>query len=151
MTIKTYPAPSVDDLKAAREERATRRSGRPLKAALVYSRRATVEIEGLAVRMSITAAMNHLNLTNDMGTTIGMVVPHEDYERAVGEKLKQDRFVMFCEEDGIDPVKGSRNVAATCCVCGNKKPGVMLYAPDAMGYPTPVLKTCDDCLALANA
>jgi hypothetical protein len=71
-----------------------------------------------------------------------VAVEQDDVDHALAQREIGDRFAMFCAEDGHD---GTERADDRCDTCGEVKPGTLFYAPDAMGYPTPVLFTCDCC------
>lgn len=141
--IRTYPAPSTSLVEAARSEMSKRRSGRPMSAAFKYAREAAVEIEGLQVRMSVKAASDILKFVVEAGTYLPVAVDHDDYLTAQRNAEKARVFKAHCDRLGL--VDGQEDATGHCDSCGASTKGKMQFAPDATGYPTPVLFTCGSC------
>ncbi len=75
-------------------------------------------------------------------------------EKAEQDRILAERFATFCVEDGLDPKNPCKaSTGSRCDTCQRlPKPGEVLhgnmhFAPDGMGYPTPVMFTCNRCKA----
>jgi hypothetical protein len=150
----TFPAPSADLVAAFNS--GDRRAA--LKARLTYRRdtEVVIEVDGRPLHISPktdackTALMFGAPVASpktDACKTALMfgapvAVEQDDVDHALAQREIGDRFAMFCAEDGHD---GTERADDRCDTCGEVKPGTLFYAPDAMGYPTPVLFTCDCC------
>lgn len=152
-TIATYPVPSPARIEAARVEMEGK--GRILRAAMEYARESAVQIDGLTVRMPVASARSLLEVAVKHGVVLPLAVEADEVDHARAQAAKYAAFRAYCAEDGHD---GAQRIEAgalsqfglphTCDSCQTAgRAGVMQYAPDAMGFPTPVLFTCDECRA----
>jgi hypothetical protein len=147
-----FPAASEAIVAEARE-------GSIMGAVKAYHAVATAELnDGTVVRMARGAAFRYIVAIRRGLPALPVAVSEEihaggrvtrNYEdidlqakRDAAEALKWERFHLFCEEDGH---KGSEPSTEQCRHCGEEREGTTHFAPDAMGYPTPVLWTCGTC------
>lgn len=132
----TFPAPSADLVAAFNS--GDRRAA--LKARLTYRRATgvTIEVDGrpLNIKPSTAACKTALMF----GAPVA--VEQDDVDGALAQRVIGDRYAAFCAEDGHD---GTERADERCDTCDEVKPGTRFYAPNAMGYPTPVLFLCDCC------
>ena len=140
--MHTYPAPSAAILELARTPK---RSGRlqTARAALKYSIEAEVEINGLRVTMGPTKAKRVLEGILAGLPAMPVVVETDDVKRAEAQAEKARIFRGHLERFGIP--SGFEAGEGSCDCCGKQGKGVTAYAPDASGYPTPVMFYCADC------
>jgi hypothetical protein len=132
----TFPAPSADLVAAFNS--GDRRAA--LKARLTYRRDTEVVIEVDGRPLHISPKTDACKTALMFGAPVA--VEQDDVDHALAQREIGDRFAMFCAEDGHD---GTERADDRCDTCGEVKPGTLFYAPDAMGYPTPVMFTCDCC------
>ena len=132
----TFPAPSADLVSAFNS--GDRRLA--LKARLAYRRdtEVVIEVDGRPLHISPNLAACKAALT--FGAPVA--VEQRDVDSALNGRKRSDRFAAFCAEDGHD---GTERAEDKCDTCAEVKSGTRFYAPDAMGYPSPVLFTCDTC------
>lgn len=137
-------------------EKALLTEGRKIEAVKAYYFRAQVTLlNGKVVGPNLRTAKSIVELSA-MGLDIPTAVSEGSFRDLTGlaerAQLISERFTLFCVEDGLDP-KNPRKACnhSSCDVCGKKASngetldGVMLYAPDGLGYPTPVLFACTNC------
>ena len=118
----SFPAPS-DDVMA--------QSSR-IKKVLEYRREAMVRVSYKGVSLEVTPGLASAKAAVEFGMPVAVM--QRDIELAYGQHLKWERFRTFCAEDGIDPLTCERDDGDT----------VGVYQPDAMGYPTLVLRKDKD-------
>jgi len=95
-------------------------------------REMAVEVEGVKVMPSRKEAFSMLKTGTPVAVSDEAVAAAK--ARAEADALKMERFLHFCEEDGI--VNGEKM---------NPERGIIeVFAPDAMGYPTHVLDKCPE-------
>lgn len=95
-------------------------------------REMAVEVEGVKVMPSRDEVVAMLLTGTPVAVSKKAVVAAK--VRAEVTALKMERFIHFCEEDGI--VNGEKM---------NPERGIIeVFAPDAMGYPTHVLDKCPE-------
>ena len=118
----TFPAPS-DDVMAQSSK---------IKKVLEYRREAMVQVSYKGVSLKVTPGLASAKAAVEFGMPVAVM--QRDIELAYGQHLKWERFRTFCAEDGIDPITCERDDGDT----------VGIYQPDAMGYPTLVLRKDKD-------
>jgi len=138
MSILTFPVPTPEQIAVYNE-----RGGRGI---IQYRKAARVTLaNGEEAEPTLSLARLILNAAAD-GLLIPVAVEVGHYvnvtEREAAEALRMERFRLFCKEDGHN---GYRRETARCDTCDTRGPGRMDYAPDAMGYPAPVLFWGDCC------
>jgi hypothetical protein len=154
MDLLTFPV-----LDAA--EKALVVTDRKVEAIRAYYKRARVTLlNGHEAGPTLKTAKSIVELAAE-GINIPMVVSEGSYRDLTVEAAQAaviaERFAIFCAEDGMDP-KNARKAAQAdrCDACRKQAPkgesldGVFLYAPDGMGYPTPVMFYCANCANCAN-
>jgi len=147
-TIATFPAPSDSLVTEARE-------GSMSKAARTYVRETTTVLAtGTEVRMTLGGAIRCFKAIRQGLPALPVACTVDERgrsnyepaslqaERDAAVALKRERFTIFCKEDGHD---GTRAETEHCETCGCEREGTTHFAPNAMGYPTPVLWTCGTC------
>lgn len=117
-----FPKPSKDVM--AQKTRARK--------VLEYRREAMVQVSYKGVSLEVTPGLASAKAAVEFG--MGVAVMQRDIELAYAHHLKWERFRTFCAEDGIDPLTCERDDGDT----------VGVYQPDAMGYPTLVLRKDKD-------
>ena len=118
----SFPAPSANVMA----------QGSKIKKVLEYRREAMVQASYKGVSLEVTPGLASAKAAVEFGMPVAVM--QRDIELAYGQHLKWERFRAFCAEDGIDPITCERDDGDT----------VGIYQPDAMGYPTLVLRKDKD-------
>ena len=118
----TFPKPSEHALSQERE----------IRGVLEYRREAVVEVTYKGVRLEVTPGLEAARAAIQFGMPVA--VEQGDISRAYRQHLRWERFRAFCVEDGIDLETCERDDGDT----------IGIYQPDAMGYPTLVLRKDKD-------
>ena len=135
-----FPMPTQATLSMAK-------AGRLYEAAGIFCERATATLGGEVVYLRRVSAARYLKGLIKTGTPPVMSRCHcesagQRSTRLAAEALKLERYAVFLEQDGH---KGLTLADGECCSCAATGPVTVHWSPDAMGYPTEVMKTCDAC------
>lgn len=139
------------------EEKALVAAGQDIKAIKAYRER--VRLTLLNGHEACPTLMTGRDMVKAFRTGLGdfeMAISEGSYtdltEQAAQRAIINERFAMFCAEDGIDPknprLPGARHSCDNCnkvAAKGETLEGTDCYSPDAMGYPTVTFFYCNDC------
>ena len=118
-----------------------------LQAAIRYRKLDHRLANGERVQPTLRVVLNIIDMAQQHGIRMPVAISEGSYHRRADieaeQKLKADRFAYFCKMDGHD---GTEEGTGTCDDCGKwNSIGTIYYAPDGMGYPTPVIFSCYTC------